>query len=81
MNGIKQKTEYLGMKVNKFENLNWQRYNQSCRQYLDISSNPKVGNHYRAKKVAFWNEFLPRLSGVSILIIFMVVSLKVAQRK
>lgn len=40
----------------------WPKYTNENREYLEIGLEWKVGKNYRPKEVAFWNEFLPKLS-------------------
>ena len=41
----------------------WPRYNSSEHVHLQISLNPKVEYSFRERKMAFWNEFIPKLAG------------------
>ncbi|XP_078694227.1 neuroligin-4, Y-linked-like [Branchiostoma floridae x Branchiostoma belcheri] len=58
----KQETAFLHQKTNRFEGLTWRRY-QRGSHYFAIGMKPKDDrSHYRAAKVAFWMEWLPRIS-------------------
>ncbi|KXJ14690.1 Cholinesterase [Exaiptasia diaphana] len=39
----------------------WPAYNNTGRAHLSISTDPKVKYSLRARKVTFWNEFMPKL--------------------
>ncbi|KAK3714904.1 hypothetical protein QZH41_010905, partial [Actinostola sp. cb2023] len=41
----------------------WPRYNSTGHVHLRISMEPKVEHSLRERKVAFWNEFIPKLTG------------------
>ncbi|XP_066266971.1 neuroligin-4, X-linked-like isoform X1 [Branchiostoma lanceolatum] len=57
-----QETAFLHQKTNRFEGLKWRRY-QRGSHYFAIGMKPKDDrSHYRAAKVAFWMEWLPRIS-------------------
>ena len=40
----------------------WPKYTNDNREYLEIGLEWKVGRNHRPKEMAFWNEFLPKLS-------------------
>ncbi|XP_018020342.1 uncharacterized protein LOC108676723, partial [Hyalella azteca] len=45
----------------RFKNLTWQKYDPVYENYLEISSRPRMRDHYRAHQVALWNWLLPEL--------------------
>ncbi|EDO47082.1 predicted protein, partial [Nematostella vectensis] len=40
----------------------WPRYNTTAQAHLVIAHEPRVEYKFRAEKVAFWNEFIPKLT-------------------
>ena len=40
----------------------WPRYNTTGHVHLRLAMEPKVEHSLRERKVAFWNEFVPKLS-------------------
>ena len=40
----------------------WPKYTNENKEYLEIGLEWKVGKNYRPEQVAFWNDFLPKLS-------------------
>nr|XP_039272096.1 neuroligin-4, Y-linked-like [Styela clava] len=61
MLGNKQKTDFLTGVHNKFQDLDWPKYDKAAQKYLMISKKPAILDHYRANQVAFWNTFLPNM--------------------
>ncbi|KAF2348903.1 Carboxylesterase type B, partial [Trinorchestia longiramus] len=45
----------------RFRNVTWEKYDSIYENYLEISSRPRVRDHYRAHKIALWNWLLPEL--------------------
>ena len=39
----------------------WSKYNPQDQLYLHIGLKPRVRDHYRATKVAFWKHLVPHL--------------------
>ena len=65
MVGKHQEMFFGNMKPNYFQGVTWPRYEKDTKPYLDISIRPGIYHHYRAEKMAFWYDFLPRIVGVS----------------
>lgn len=59
MEGKAQETEFVVGVPNKFKDLTWPQYDRKAQRFLEISGKPKISDHYRANKVAFWDSFLP----------------------
>ena len=39
----------------------WPKFTQEEQAHLVIDVNPRMGHRFRAQKVAFWNEIVPKL--------------------
>lgn len=59
-----QDTKFIHTKPNRFEEVAWSKYNPREQLYLHIGLKPRVRDHYRATKVAFWLELVPHLHGL-----------------
>ncbi|XP_026634301.1 neuroligin-4, X-linked [Microtus ochrogaster] len=59
-----QDTRFAHTRPNRFEAVAWSRYDPRGQLYLHIGPRPRVRDHYRAAKVAFWLELVPRLHGL-----------------
>ena len=42
----------------------WERYNSSHRAYLRVDANPKMAAAFASRRMAFWNDYHPKLSQV-----------------
>ena len=42
----------------------WQRYNASHRAYLRVDANPKMAASFNPRRMAFWNDYYPKLAEV-----------------
>ena len=40
----------------------WERYNSSHRAYLLVDTNPKMAASFNPRRMAFWNEYYPKLA-------------------
>ncbi|CAN0242274.1 unnamed protein product [Lampetra fluviatilis] len=58
---VPQDTKFIHTKPNRFEEVAWSKYNPKDQHYLHIGLKPRVREHYRANKVAFWLELVPHL--------------------
>uniref|UniRef100_A0A8C4PZW4 Carboxylesterase type B domain-containing protein n=1 Tax=Eptatretus burgeri TaxID=7764 RepID=A0A8C4PZW4_EPTBU len=58
---VPQDTKFIHTKPNRFEEVAWTKYNPKDQDYLHIGLKPRVREHYRATKVAFWLELVPHL--------------------
>lgn len=61
---VPQDTKFIHTKPNRFEEVAWSKYNPREQLYLHIGLRPRVRDHYRATKVAFWLELVPHLHGL-----------------
>ncbi|XP_051513516.1 neuroligin-3-like isoform X2 [Myxocyprinus asiaticus] len=58
---VPQDTKFIHTKANRFEEVAWSKYNPTDQLYLHIGLKPRVRDHYRATKVAFWKHLVPHL--------------------
>uniref|UniRef100_A0A8C6KD51 Neuroligin 3a n=1 Tax=Nothobranchius furzeri TaxID=105023 RepID=A0A8C6KD51_NOTFU len=58
---VPQDTKFIHTKANRFEEVAWSKYNPQEQLYLHIGLKPRVRDHYRATKVAFWKHLVPHL--------------------
>ncbi|XP_078732399.1 neuroligin-3-like isoform X5 [Lampetra fluviatilis] len=58
---VPQDTKFIHTKPNRFEEVAWSKYNPRDQHYLHIGLKPRMREHYRATKVAFWLELVPHL--------------------
>ena len=42
----------------------WERYNSSHRAYLRVDANPKMATSFSPRRMAFWNDYHPKLAQV-----------------
>ena len=42
----------------------WERYNSSHRAYLRVDANPKMAASFYPRRMAFWNDYQPKLMQV-----------------
>ena len=42
----------------------WERYNSSHRAYLRVDTNPKMAVSFYPRRMAFWNDYYPKLEQV-----------------
>ncbi|KAL1764404.1 neuroligin-4, X-linked isoform X1 [Sigmodon hispidus] len=61
---VPQDTKFIHTKPNRFEEVAWSKYSPREQLYLHIGLKPRVRDHYRATKVAFWLELVPHLHGL-----------------
>lgn len=47
-------------------NIPWERYNSSRRAYLKVDPNPKMAESFNPRRMAFWNDYYPKLTQVRI---------------
>lgn len=59
-----QDTKFAHTRPNRFEAVAWPKYTPRERLYLHVGLRPRVRDHYRATKVAFWLELVPHLHGL-----------------
>ncbi|KAM8872535.1 neuroligin 4 X-linked a [Synchiropus picturatus] len=62
---VPQDTKFIHTKPNRFEEVAWTKYNPKEQLYLHIGLKPRVRDHYRATKVAFWLELVPHLHNIN----------------
>lgn len=60
-----QDTKFIHTRPNRFEAVAWSKYDPRAQLYLHIGPRPRVRDHYRAAKVAFWLELVPHLHGLA----------------
>ncbi|XP_074863518.1 neuroligin-3 isoform X4 [Carettochelys insculpta] len=58
---VPQDTKFIHTKANRFEEVAWSKYNPRDQLYLHVGLKPRVRDHYRATKVAFWKHLVPHL--------------------
>nr|XP_021485164.1 neuroligin-4, Y-linked-like [Meriones unguiculatus] len=61
---VPQDTKFAHTRPNRFEAVAWPKYTPRERLYLHVGLRPRVRDHYRATKVAFWLELVPHLHGL-----------------
>jgi len=42
----------------------WERFNSSHRAYLRVDANPKMAASFNPRRMAFWNDYYPKLTQV-----------------
>ncbi|KAM9327490.1 neuroligin 4 X-linked a isoform 3-T3 [Pholidichthys leucotaenia] len=62
---VPQDTKFIHTKPNRFEEVAWSKYNPKDQLYLHIGLKPRIRDHYRATKVAFWLELVPHLHNIN----------------
>lgn len=55
----------------------WSKYNPKDQLYLHIGLKPRVRDHYRATKVAFWLELVPHLHNINELFPYVSTTTKI----
>ncbi|XP_037323091.2 neuroligin-3b isoform X1 [Pungitius pungitius] len=58
---VPQDTKFIHTKANRFEEVAWSKYDPFDQLYLHIGLKPRIRDHYRATKVAFWKHLVPHL--------------------
>lgn len=58
---VPQDTKFIHTKANRFEEVAWSKYDPYDQFYLHIGLKPRIRDHYRATKVAFWKHLVPHL--------------------
>ena len=58
----------------EFSGVTWERYNSSHRAYLRVDANPKMAASFYPLRMAFWNDYRPKLMQVKFDIKKQVVS-------
>jgi len=58
---VPQDTKFIHTKANRFEEVAWSKYDPYDQLYLHIGLKPRIRDHYRATKVAFWKHLVPHL--------------------
>ncbi|XP_039599507.1 neuroligin 4 X-linked a isoform X1 [Polypterus senegalus] len=74
---VPQDTKFIHTKPNRFEEVAWSKYNPKDQLYLHIGLKPRVRDHYRATKVAFWLELVPHLHSLNELFPYLSTTTKV----
>ncbi|XP_035145774.2 neuroligin-4, X-linked isoform X2 [Callithrix jacchus] len=74
---VPQDTKFIHMKPNRFEEVAWSKYNPKDQLYLHIGLKPRVRDHYRATKVAFWLELVPHLHNLNEIFQYVSTTTKV----
>ena len=41
--------------------ITWQPFTEENQFYLALDVKPRLGQHYRAREVAFWNKLIPKI--------------------
>ena len=58
----------------KVGGVTWEKFNSSHRAYLQLDANPKMAGSYHPHRMAFWNNYYPKLSQVKFEIKTVVAS-------
>ncbi|XP_017281831.1 neuroligin 4 X-linked a [Kryptolebias marmoratus] len=74
---VPQDTKFIHTKPNRFEEVAWTKYNPKDQLYLHIGLKPRVRDHYRATKVAFWLELVPHLHDINGLFQYVSTTTKI----
>ncbi|XP_029113807.1 neuroligin-4, X-linked-like isoform X6 [Scleropages formosus] len=74
---VPQDTKFIHTKPNRFEEVAWSKYNPKDQLYLHIGLKPRVRDHYRATKVAFWLELVPHLHNINELFPYVSTTTKI----
>ncbi|XP_056157027.1 neuroligin 4 X-linked a isoform X1 [Lampris incognitus] len=74
---VPQDTKFIHTKPNRFEEVAWTKYNPKDQLYLHIGLKPRVRDHYRATKVAFWLELVPHLHNINELFQYVSTTTKI----
>uniref|UniRef100_A0A3B3QCD6 Neuroligin 4 X-linked b n=1 Tax=Paramormyrops kingsleyae TaxID=1676925 RepID=A0A3B3QCD6_9TELE len=74
---VPQDTKFIHTKPNRFEEVAWSKYNPKDQLYLHIGLKPRVRDHYRATKVAFWLELVPHLHNINELFPYISTTTKI----
>ncbi|XP_030635638.1 neuroligin 4 X-linked a isoform X2 [Chanos chanos] len=74
---VPQDTKFIHTKPNRFEEVAWSKYNPKDQLYLHIGLKPRVRDHYRATKVAFWLELVPHLHNINELFQYVSTTTKI----
>uniref|UniRef100_A0A8C4N575 Carboxylesterase type B domain-containing protein n=1 Tax=Eptatretus burgeri TaxID=7764 RepID=A0A8C4N575_EPTBU len=74
---VPQDTKFIHTKPNRFEEVAWTKYNPKNQDYLHIGLKPRVREHYRANKVAFWLELVPHLHNLHEMFNYMSTTTRV----
>ena len=45
-----------------FYSIEWRKFTRSDRAYLVIQQNPEMAKNYHPSRIAFWNDYLPKMS-------------------
>lgn len=43
----------------------WEKFNSSYRAYLRVDTNPKVASSFYPRRMAFWNDYYPKLTKIN----------------
>ncbi|XP_056451543.1 neuroligin-3-like isoform X1 [Gadus chalcogrammus] len=62
---VPQDTKFIHTKANRFEEVAWSKYDPYDQLYLHIGLKPRIRDHYRATKVAFWKHLVPHLYNIN----------------
>ncbi|XP_019617797.1 PREDICTED: neuroligin-3-like [Branchiostoma belcheri] len=57
----KQKTRFIHMRPNRYEDLEWKNYTIEDQDYMYLGMKPRVRQGYRSQRVAFWTDLIPKL--------------------
>ncbi|GCB73493.1 neuroligin-3a isoform X2 [Scyliorhinus torazame] len=76
---VPQDTKFIHTKANRFEEVAWSKYNPRDQLYLHIGLKPRVREHYRATKVAFWKHLVPHLYNLHDMFQYTSTTTKVPQ--
>ncbi|KAE8622295.1 hypothetical protein XENTR_v10005182 [Xenopus tropicalis] len=74
---VPQDTKFIHTKPNRFEEVAWSKYDPKDQLYLHIGLKPRVRDHYRATKVAFWLELVPHLHNLNEIFQYVSTTTKV----
>uniref|UniRef100_A0A4W3I8D8 Neuroligin 3a n=1 Tax=Callorhinchus milii TaxID=7868 RepID=A0A4W3I8D8_CALMI len=76
---VPQDTKFIHTKANRFEEVAWSKYSPGDQLYLHIGLKPRVREHYRATKVAFWKHLVPHLYNLHDMFQYTSTTTKVPQ--
>uniref|UniRef100_A0A4W3GCT9 Uncharacterized protein n=1 Tax=Callorhinchus milii TaxID=7868 RepID=A0A4W3GCT9_CALMI len=74
---VPQDTKFIHTKPNRFEEVAWTKFNAKEKPYLHIGLKPRIREHYRANKVAFWLELVPHLHNLHDMFHYSVTTTKI----
>ena len=62
---MKMYADFATSALPKVSGVNWERFNSSHRAYLKLDANPRMAASYYPHRMAFWNDYYPKLANVT----------------